>query len=99
MTFQHFCLIVLFSFPLQLYGAVAMNGTLSLGIFFALIAFRGLSWTFSAEVIAIVFAILAVGIPCAIFRTFPLIWVVYNIPIYPLAVFMVWALETWAKWN
>lgn len=37
----------------QLYGAATMNNTLVLGVFYALIYFRGLSWTFSAETLTI----------------------------------------------
>jgi Ca2+/Na+ antiporter len=64
----------------QLYGACVMNNTMGLGIFFALIAFRGLAWTFTAETIAILFVILAVGIPASITTNFPLWWVFFNAP-------------------
>ena len=34
--------------PSQLYGAAAMNNTLGLGVFAALVYFRNLDWQFSA---------------------------------------------------
>jgi Ca2+/Na+ antiporter len=37
----------------QLYGAATMNNTLCLGIFAALVGFRGLTWQYSAEVTVI----------------------------------------------
>jgi len=45
-----------------LIGAGTMNNTLCLGVFFALIFFRGLKWTFTAETISI----LVVEIVCAL---------------------------------
>lgn len=40
----------------QLLGAACMNNTFCLGIFYALIALRGLDWTFHAEVFGIIMA-------------------------------------------
>ena len=38
--------------PSQLYGAAAMNNTLGLGVFAALVYFRNLDWQFSAGELA-----------------------------------------------
>ncbi len=46
----------------QLYGAAIMNNTLVLGIFYALIFFKGLAWTFSVETISILLVTLIVGL-------------------------------------
>lgn len=45
----------------SLFGAACMNNTFCLSIFFALIYFRGLTWSFSAETIAILIIIWSVG--------------------------------------
>ena len=44
----------------QIYGAVTMNNTMNLGVFYALIYVRGLTWTFSAETLSIFFAIFVI---------------------------------------
>jgi len=83
----------------QLYGAATMNNTMVLGIFFALIAFRGLSWTFSAETMAILFVTLCVGLIGAFFKTYRTWMVIPVILLYPLSLLLVWVLETYAKWQ
>jgi len=45
-----------------LLGAACMNNTLALSIFMALVYFRGLTWSFSAEVISLVITTMGVGI-------------------------------------
>lgn len=82
----------------QLYGACVMNNTMGLGIFFALVAFRGLAWTFTAETIAILFVIVAVGIPAAFRTNFPLWFVFLNAPLYVLALVLVWLIEHYVGW-
>jgi Ca2+/Na+ antiporter len=77
----------------QLYGAVIMNNTMGLGIFYALVAFRGLSWTFSAETLAIVLSVLLVGIPAATRTNFPLYWALLNAPVYFIALLFVFLVE------
>ena len=46
---------------LQLYGAATMNNTLCLGIFCFLVAFRGLTWQYSAEVTVILLVQFVMG--------------------------------------
>lgn len=82
----------------QLYGAVIMNNTMGLGIFFALIAFRGLEWKYTAETLSILFVILLVGIPASFKKSFSLWWVFGNAPLYPLSIALVYILEQYAHW-
>ena len=82
----------------QIYGAVVMNNTMGLGIFFAIVAFRGLAWTFTAETLSILFAILAVGIPAAFLTNFKLYWVFLNAPVYFLSIGLVYLLEHELSW-
>ncbi len=77
----------------QLYGAVIMNNTMGLGIFYALVAFRGLAWTFSAETLAILLSVLLVGIPAALKTNFALYWSFFNAPVYVLALLFVFLIE------
>ncbi|GIQ90705.1 hypothetical protein KIPB_013596, partial [Kipferlia bialata] len=53
-------------------GAATMNSTLVLGVFLFLIAEKGIKWTFSAEVIAILTVTLVVGIWSCRKQTFKL---------------------------
>lgn len=46
----------------SLYGAACMNSTFCLGIFFALIYIQELTWTFTAETVAIMVTIFVVGV-------------------------------------
>jgi Ca2+/Na+ antiporter len=77
-----------------LYGSVVMNNTLGLGIFFGLIAFRGLGWTFTAETMTIVLATVCVGLPACFIHNFPLYWLFLNLPVYGLCIVFVWLLQT-----
>jgi hypothetical protein len=56
----------------QIYGAVTMNNTMCLGIFLAIVYFRGLLWDFSAEISVIFFATVVMGSVAAVRTTFPL---------------------------
>ena len=76
-----------------------MNNTLSLGIFYALIYFRGLGWTFSAETMSIMFATWIVAGFGAFVTTMKLYWAIPNIIIYPLSILLVYLLETQAHWT
>ncbi len=73
-----------------------MNNTMGLGVFYALVAFRQLTWTFTAETMAILFAVVSVGIPAAILTNFKLYWVFLNAPIYFLSLLLVFLLENYA---
>lgn len=72
-----------------LYGAATMNNTLVLGVFYALIFFRGLAWNFSAEVLAILVVTLAVGGLAAANLTYRLWFVFGVILLYPASIGLV----------
>jgi hypothetical protein len=78
----------------QLYGAATMNATMVLGIFFALIYFRGLAWSFSAETVAILFVTMAVGAVSAFKKTFAVWWSFPILLLYPLSLVLVYVLGT-----
>jgi len=83
----------------QLYGASTMNATLGLGIFYALIYFRKLAWTFSAETLSILMVTWAVCGLGAFKEVVPLYWSIPNTLLFPLSLFLVWALENFARWR
>merc|ERR1712072_320568 len=83
----------------QVYGAVTMNNTMCLGIFLGLVAFRGLKWEYTAEVIVILLSTLAVGllstgVTCREDRvTFPTWLAPVVLLIYPLSLVVIIVLE------
>lgn len=70
-----------------------MNNTLCLGIFFVLIAKLGLTWTFSAETLAIVAVTWIVGVPASLRRNFQVFWLFPILLAYPLSLVLVYFLE------
>lgn len=83
----------------QIYGAATMNGTLVAGVFYALVFFRKLNWTYSAETLSIVVVSFLVGVPGALRSTFQLWWIVHVILLYPLSLVFVFILEKYACWT
>eukprot|EP01121_Diplochlamys_sp_Union-15-3_P012890 TRINITY_DN3925_c0_g1_i5.p1 TRINITY_DN3925_c0_g1~~TRINITY_DN3925_c0_g1_i5.p1 ORF type:complete len:360 (-),score=33.88 TRINITY_DN3925_c0_g1_i5:64-1143(-) len=83
----------------QLYGAATMNNTLCLGIFFALVYFKELAWTFSAETLTIFLVTLIVGLTGSFLSNIKVIWGVFIIMLYPLSLVMVYLLEHLAHWT
>lgn len=82
----------------QLMGAATMNNTFVLALFLALCGFRGLAWTFSAEVMAIfVVQVIMAVVALQRIQTVGLSYVV--LALYPLSIFLVFALETFAGWD
>ncbi|CAK9867709.1 unnamed protein product [Sphagnum jensenii] len=83
----------------QIYGAVTMNNTLCLGIFLAIVYFRGLVWDFSAEITVILFSTLVMGGLAAVRTTFPL-WVAFiAIALYPISIGLVAYLDYVCGWH
>ncbi|GBG28916.1 Sodium/calcium exchanger NCL1 [Hondaea fermentalgiana] len=76
----------------SLTGAAIMNNTLCLGVFLALVYFRGLAWEFSAETISILFVE-----SCMIFvayqRVQTLRMAVFVFSLFPLSLVIVYVLE------
>ena len=83
----------------QIYGAASMNNTMCLGIFFALIYFRGLTWEFSAETLSILIVTWIMGAISFRKRTFAMWWGIPVLALYPLSIVFVYLLETLAHWT
>ena len=77
-----------------LHGAATMNSTLALCIFMSLVYFRNLSWSFSAEVITVLFVIIVVGLNGL--RKVIFLWQALIVAfLYPLSIIMVYVMETY----
>eukprot|EP00769_Ergobibamus_cyprinoides_P000856 gnl/Ergobibamus_cyprinoides/1865.p1 GENE.gnl/Ergobibamus_cyprinoides/1865~~gnl/Ergobibamus_cyprinoides/1865.p1 ORF type:complete len:166 (+),score=74.24 gnl/Ergobibamus_cyprinoides/1865:284-781(+) len=74
-------------------GAAIMNASLVLGVFCVLVAFTGIPWAFSAEVICILAVTLAVGILGATRTTYPAWMALPILALYPVAIALVAILE------
>ncbi len=72
----------------SLYGAATMNATLCLGIFYCLIALKGLAWRFSGQVIAILACVWIVGI-IGSKKTWPVAMSFVILAVYPLCLAIV----------
>lgn len=73
-------------------GAATMNNTFCLSIFMAIIYFRNLQWTFTAETIGILFVECAVGI-LALKRVHRLLDGLVILSLYPLSLAIVYVLQ------
>lgn len=74
-------------------GAAIMNNTFCLGIFFLLIAWKGLVWQFSAETIVIILIQLVVGYLAAAKKVHTLLDGVFILSLYPASLVVVYVLE------
>lgn len=83
----------------QVYGAVAMNNTLCLAIFMALVAMRGLEWEFSSEVMVTMIAIWAIGLVASRSETFPLFTGLLVLAFYPVSLGIVCFLDYVVGWK
>ncbi|KAG0628532.1 hypothetical protein M758_1G033800 [Ceratodon purpureus] len=83
----------------QIYGAVTMNNTMCLGIFLAIVYFRGLLWDFSAEISVIFFATLIMGFIAAVRTTFPLWMAFIGLALYPISIGLVAFLDYVCGWH
>lgn len=83
----------------QIYGAVTMNNTMCLGIFLAIVYFRGLLWDFSAEITVIFFATLIMGSVAAVRTTFPLWMAFIGLALYPTSIGLVAFLDYVCGWH
>ncbi|KYQ90435.1 hypothetical protein DLAC_09057 [Tieghemostelium lacteum] len=82
-----------------LYGSSTMNNCMSLGLFYALVFFRNLTWEFSAETITILFVTVCVGTIGAKFTTLKTYFAPILLSFYPLSLLLVYLLETYAHWQ
>lgn len=83
----------------QIYGAVTMNNTLCLGIFLALMAFRGLAWDFSSEVTCIIAITVLVSTIALQGVTFNLLSGFGALCLYPISIGLVIFLDYVVGWN
>jgi Ca2+/Na+ antiporter len=79
----------------QVYGAVTMNNTMCLGLFLLVVHSRGLNWDFTSEVIVTVGTTLIMGVVGYSRRTFETWWAIPNLALYPLAIAVVYVLDTY----
>lgn len=76
-----------------LVGAAIMNNTFCLGIFLALIYFKGLAWRFTAETISIVVIQIIMGLLVVFRNTHTLMHGFVVLALYPASLLLVWLLE------
>jgi len=76
-----------------LIGAACMNNTFCLGIFFALIYYKRLAWTFTAEVIAIMLSQWIIALLAIFKKTHTICDAMLILGCYPFCLFVVWACE------
>eukprot|EP01118_Nematostelium_gracile_P006991 TRINITY_DN2263_c0_g1_i1.p1 TRINITY_DN2263_c0_g1~~TRINITY_DN2263_c0_g1_i1.p1 ORF type:complete len:240 (-),score=56.32 TRINITY_DN2263_c0_g1_i1:37-756(-) len=84
----------------SLYGAVAMNNTISLGVFLGMIYFRGLRWNYSAETLVVAIVTLIVGVVASFRETLHTIHIFWSLVLYPFSIGLVALLESrMIGWN
>ncbi len=77
----------------SLLGGASMNATMCLAVFMALIYFRGLTWSFSAEVITLFLVTIIVAFNNAVSQTIKLWQALMVALLYPFAIVFIWALK------
>ncbi|KAA8526787.1 hypothetical protein F0562_008984 [Nyssa sinensis] len=77
----------------EIYGGVFMNNILGFSVLLSLIYFRGLSWDFSAEVLAVLIVCAIMGIAASFRTTFPVWTSLVAFLLYPLSLLLVYVLE------
>uniref|UniRef100_A0A0G4FE07 EF-hand domain-containing protein n=1 Tax=Chromera velia CCMP2878 TaxID=1169474 RepID=A0A0G4FE07_9ALVE len=79
-------------------GAASMNNTFCLFVFLTLIYIQKLTWQFSAETMAILLVEVIMSL-VALRRVHRLGDGMLVLTLYPLSIFIVWALENWFGWD
>ncbi|KAA8526785.1 hypothetical protein F0562_008986 [Nyssa sinensis] len=77
----------------EIYGGVFMNNILGFSVLLSLIYFRGLSWDFSAEVLAVLIVCAIMGIAASFSTAFPIWTSLVAFLLYPLSLLLVYVLE------
>merc|ERR1711964_177968 len=80
-------------------GAACMNNTYCLGIFYALVYFKGLAWTFKAETASIILVQVLVGLVAMKQRVHTLRSGLLVLLMYPLSLAFVYVLENKLGWD
>lgn len=78
-------------------GAAVMNNTFCLGIFFALLYFRGIPWKFTAETVAVLCVEYVMFVFAFTVRVQKLVHSLFVLAIYPASLALVWMLENLLK--
>lgn len=79
-----------------LYGAATMNNTFCLSIFMGLIYFRGLAWTYTAEVCGILVVIYAVGF-IGLRQTIKMWQAAVVASLFPLSILFIWTINQFTR--
>ena len=77
----------------SLLGGASMNATMCLAVFMALIYFRGLTWSFTSEVIVLFVVTLIVAANSAASKTVRLWQAALVAALYPFSVLLIWLLK------
>ena len=83
----------------QIYGAVAMNNTMCLGLFYMLMYKNRMEWTYASETLCMSVVILVVGIISWSKKTFTTSLGISVLALYPISVLAIWSLDTFLGWQ
>lgn len=83
----------------QIYGGVTMNNTMGMGIFLAVIYFRGLVWDFSSEVVVVCLVVIVMGLLASFRRVFPTWMAAIALLLYPISLGLVAVLDYVLGWE
>ena len=83
----------------QIYGAVAMNNTMCLGLFYMLMYKNRMEWIYASETLLMSFVILVVGAISYSRKTFTTSLGLSVLALYPISVLAIWALDTFLGWQ
>ncbi|KAH7332220.1 hypothetical protein KP509_20G076200 [Ceratopteris richardii] len=83
----------------QIYGGVTMNNTMGLGIFLAVVYFRGLVWDFSSEVVIVCLVVIVMGLLASFRRIFPTWMAGIALILYPISLGLVAILDYVVGWE
>lgn len=85
-----------FTISLQIYDAVFMNNVLGFSVLLSIVHIRGLTWHFSAEVMAVLIVCSIMGLIATLRSKFP-VWVMFvAYMLYPLSLILVYVLDDYS---
>ncbi|KAH7444547.1 hypothetical protein KP509_02G082300 [Ceratopteris richardii] len=76
-----------------------MNNTMGLGIFLAVVYFRGLVWDFSSEVVIVCLVVIVMGLLASFRRIFPTWMAGIALILYPISLGLVAILDYVVGWE
>ncbi|CAG9462465.1 unnamed protein product [Pedinophyceae sp. YPF-701] len=83
----------------QVYGAVTMNNTMCLGLFLFVVYYQRLPWTYTVEVITVVWTTAVLGWITHKDVTFRAVWAPVMLAVYPLAVALCFFMQNVLGWT